>query len=81
MPYKVEIIGDSISAGQFGSYEGISSWAYSFAAGLGNAEYSITVRQPGFSSRQPDPKLLISLRPTPESASMTRLAGLINVGW
>ncbi|KAL4798472.1 SGNH hydrolase-type esterase domain-containing protein [Aspergillus venezuelensis] len=38
----VEIIGDSLSSGDFATYEGLSSWAYLFAAGLGNVEYSIT---------------------------------------
>ncbi|RJE24705.1 hypothetical protein PHISCL_02970 [Aspergillus sclerotialis] len=39
---KVEIIGDSLAAGQFTTYEGLSSFAYDFAAGLGNVEYSVT---------------------------------------
>ncbi|EAW11699.1 SGNH/GDSL hydrolase family protein [Aspergillus clavatus NRRL 1] len=38
----IEIIGDSLSSGDFATYEGLSSWAYDFAAGLGNVEYSIT---------------------------------------
>ncbi|KAL5362409.1 acetylxylan esterase [Aspergillus floccosus] len=38
----VEIIGDSLSAGQYATYEGLASWAFNFAAGLGNVEYSIT---------------------------------------
>ncbi|KAL4954700.1 GDSL-like lipase/acylhydrolase domain protein [Aspergillus filifer] len=41
-PKMVEIIGDSLSSGDFATYEGLSSWAYLFAAGLGNVEYSIT---------------------------------------
>ncbi|PLN86889.1 GDSL-like lipase/acylhydrolase domain protein [Aspergillus taichungensis] len=41
-PKTIEIIGDSLSSGQYGTYEGLSSWAYTFAAGLGNVEYSIT---------------------------------------
>ncbi|KAM0090883.1 hypothetical protein ACP6JD_005767 [Aspergillus fumigatus] len=41
-PKMVEIIGDSLSSGDFATYEGLSSWAYDFAAGLGNVEYSIT---------------------------------------
>ncbi|GFF30142.1 hypothetical protein IFM58399_02489 [Aspergillus lentulus] len=43
-PRMVEIIGDSLSSGDYATYEGLSSWAYDFAAGLGNVEYSITVR-------------------------------------
>ncbi|PKY05706.1 acetylxylan esterase [Aspergillus campestris IBT 28561] len=39
---NVEIIGDSLASGQYGTYEGLSSWAFAFAAGLGNVEYSIT---------------------------------------
>ncbi|PWY75458.1 acetylxylan esterase [Aspergillus heteromorphus CBS 117.55] len=38
----VEIIGDSFASGQYATYEGLSAWAYSFAAGLGDVEYSIT---------------------------------------
>ncbi|KAL4890162.1 acetylxylan esterase [Aspergillus ambiguus] len=38
----VEIIGDSLAAGQYATYEGLSSWGFNFAAGLGNVEYSIT---------------------------------------
>ncbi|KAL3480881.1 SGNH hydrolase-type esterase domain-containing protein [Aspergillus californicus] len=41
-PRMVEIIGDSLSSGDFATYEGLSSWAYLFAAGLGNVEYHIT---------------------------------------
>ncbi|KAH1980074.1 hypothetical protein KXW88_006918 [Aspergillus fumigatus] len=41
-PKMVEIIGDSLSSGDFATYEGLSSWAYDFAAGLGNVDYSIT---------------------------------------
>ena len=37
----VEIIGDSLSAGQYATYEGISSWSWGFAEGLGNVEFSI----------------------------------------
>jgi hypothetical protein len=33
-----------LSSGDYATYEGLSSWAYDFAAGLGNVEYSITVR-------------------------------------
>jgi hypothetical protein len=38
----IEIIGDSLAAGMYGTYEGISSWAWGFAEGLGNVEFSIT---------------------------------------
>ncbi|KAK2758326.1 hypothetical protein FQN54_004174 [Arachnomyces sp. PD_36] len=41
-PTTIEIIGDSLSAGQYGTYEGISSWAWNFGTGLGNVEFSIT---------------------------------------
>lgn len=37
----VEVIGDSLSAGQYATYEGISSWSWDFAAGLGNTDFSI----------------------------------------
>lgn len=37
----VEIIGDSLSAGQYATYEGISSWSWGFAEGLGDVEFSI----------------------------------------
>ncbi|KKK18229.1 hypothetical protein ARAM_002979 [Aspergillus rambellii] len=39
---SVEIIGDSLASGMHGTYEGLSGWAFGFAAGLGNVEYSIT---------------------------------------
>ncbi|THY71362.1 SGNH hydrolase, partial [Aureobasidium pullulans] len=39
---KIEIIGDSLSAGQYGTYEGISSYAWGLAEGLGNVEFDIT---------------------------------------
>ncbi|KAK3939420.1 lipase [Diplogelasinospora grovesii] len=39
---RIEIIGDSLAQGYSTSYEGLSSWAYGLAAGLGNTEYSIT---------------------------------------
>ncbi|KAJ5140727.1 Esterase SGNH hydrolase-type subgroup [Penicillium atrosanguineum] len=39
---KVEVIGGSLAGGQFATYETISSWGYLFAAGLGNAEHTIT---------------------------------------
>ncbi|OJJ54272.1 hypothetical protein ASPSYDRAFT_50320 [Aspergillus sydowii CBS 593.65] len=41
-PKMVEVIGDSLSSGDFATYEGLSSWAYLFAAGLGNVEYHLT---------------------------------------
>lgn len=39
---RVEIIGGSLASGQFATYEALSGWAYLFAEGLGNAEYTIT---------------------------------------
>ncbi|KAE8369228.1 SGNH hydrolase-type esterase domain-containing protein [Aspergillus caelatus] len=41
----VEIIGDSLASGQYATYEGLASWGFNFAAGLGNAEYTITTYQ------------------------------------
>jgi GDSL-like Lipase/Acylhydrolase family len=38
----IEIIGDSLSAGQYNTYEAISSWSWSLAAGLGDTEFSIS---------------------------------------
>lgn len=38
----LEIIGDSLSAGQYATYEGLSSWSYGLGAGFGETEYSIT---------------------------------------
>lgn len=38
----IEIIGDSLSSGQYATLEGIASYAYGLGAGLGNTEYSIT---------------------------------------
>lgn len=38
----IEIIGDSLSAGQYATYEGLSSYSYGLGAALGNTEYSIT---------------------------------------
>ena len=38
----IEIIGDSLSAGQYATLEGLASYSYGLAAGLGNTEYSIT---------------------------------------
>lgn len=39
---KIEIIGDSLSAGSYGTYEGLSSYAWGLAEGLGNVEFDIT---------------------------------------
>lgn len=39
---RLEVIGDSLSAGYSGTYEGLSSFGYGLGAGLGNTEYSIT---------------------------------------
>ncbi|RPA85662.1 SGNH hydrolase [Ascobolus immersus RN42] len=41
-PKRLEVIGDSLSAGMYASYESLSSWAYLTAAGFGNVEYSIS---------------------------------------
>ncbi|KAL1840850.1 hypothetical protein VTJ49DRAFT_7693 [Mycothermus thermophilus] len=41
-PRRIEVIGDSLAAGMYTSYEGLSSWAYGLGAGLGDTEYSIT---------------------------------------
>jgi hypothetical protein len=38
----IEFIGDSLSAGMYTSYEGLSSFAYGTGAGLGATEYSVT---------------------------------------
>jgi len=38
----IEVIGDSLSAGQYATYEGLASYSYGLGAGLGNTEYSIT---------------------------------------
>jgi hypothetical protein len=39
---SIEIIGDSLSAGQYNTYEAMSSWSWSLAKGLGNTEFSIS---------------------------------------
>ena len=39
---SAEIIGDSLTAGQYSTYERLSSYAYGLGEGLGNVEYSIT---------------------------------------
>lgn len=43
-PYTrtMELIGDSLSAGQYATLEGISSYAWGLMYGLGNVEFSIT---------------------------------------
>ncbi|KAI1401585.1 SGNH hydrolase-type esterase domain-containing protein [Hypoxylon fuscum] len=43
-PYNrtIEFIGDSLSAGMYTSYEGLSSFAYGVGAGLGETEYYVT---------------------------------------
>ncbi|KAE8153619.1 SGNH hydrolase-type esterase domain-containing protein [Aspergillus avenaceus] len=38
----IEVIGDSLASGQYATYEGLASWGFNFAAGLGNVEYTIT---------------------------------------
>jgi hypothetical protein len=38
----IEVIGDSLSAGQYATLESLSSYSYGLGAGLGNTEYSIT---------------------------------------
>ncbi|GIJ90377.1 hypothetical protein Asppvi_009331 [Aspergillus pseudoviridinutans] len=79
-PKVVEIIGDSLSIGQYATYEGLSSWAYNFAAGFGDVEYSITVRDLDDSilpSDQTQDEVNIYQRHTLGSASMIRNAGEI----
>ncbi|KAL4805360.1 SGNH hydrolase-type esterase domain-containing protein [Aspergillus unguis] len=39
---KVEIIGGSLTGGQYATYETISSWSFLYAQGLGNVEFGIT---------------------------------------
>lgn len=43
---SVEFIGDSLSAGMYQSYEGLSSFPHGVGAGLGDAEYTV-VAYPG----------------------------------
>jgi len=38
----IEVIGDSLSAGQYATLEGLASYSYGLSAGLGDTEYSIT---------------------------------------
>lgn len=45
-PRSIEFIGDSLSAGMYGTYEALSGFAYGVGAGLGNTEYSV-VAYPG----------------------------------
>ncbi|GAB1200401.1 hypothetical protein APSETT444_009773 [Aspergillus pseudonomiae] len=48
---RVQIDGVSVASdarlasGQYATYEGLASWGFNFAAGLGNAEYTITTYQ------------------------------------
>lgn len=39
---SIEIIGDSLSAGQYNTYEAMSSWSWSLGKGLGGTEFSIS---------------------------------------
>lgn len=41
-PRHIEVIGDSLSAGMYASYEAISGWAFLTGAGFGNTEFSLT---------------------------------------
>ncbi|EKG17882.1 hypothetical protein MPH_04831 [Macrophomina phaseolina MS6] len=41
-PRTLEIIGDSLSAGQYATYEGLASYAWGLGEGLGGTEFSIT---------------------------------------
>ncbi|KAL2198531.1 Lipase, GDSL-like protein [Corynascus similis CBS 632.67] len=50
---RIEVIGDSLAAGMYTSYEGLSSWAYGLGAGLGNTEYSVTA-YPGICAADQD---------------------------
>ncbi|KAK1758626.1 SGNH hydrolase-type esterase domain-containing protein [Echria macrotheca] len=50
---RIEVIGDSLAAGMYTSYEGLSSWAYGVGAGLGNTDYSITA-YPGICAADQD---------------------------
>ena len=44
----MELIGDSLSAGQYATLEGISSYSWGLLYGLGNVEFSITGRYKAF---------------------------------
>ena len=48
----MELIGDSLSAGQYGTLEGISSYSWGLMYGLGNVEFSITAYPRYLSPRQ-----------------------------
>lgn len=50
---RIEVIGDSLAAGMYTSYEGLSSWAYALGAGLGETEYSVTA-YPGICAADQD---------------------------
>ncbi|OIW30932.1 Lipase, GDSL-like protein [Coniochaeta ligniaria NRRL 30616] len=50
---RIEVIGDSLAAGMYTSYEGLSSWAYALGAGLGDTEYSVTA-YPGICAADQD---------------------------
>ncbi|KAF4555790.1 Hypothetical protein D9617_2g057540 [Elsinoe fawcettii] len=39
---RIEIIGDSLTAGQYQTYEGVSSWAWGVSEGLGQTEYTVS---------------------------------------
>ncbi|KAH0238583.1 hypothetical protein KCV06_g375, partial [Aureobasidium melanogenum] len=41
-PKKIEVIGDSLSTGQYGTFEGLSSYAWGLAEGLGSVEFDTT---------------------------------------
>lgn len=41
-PLMIEVIGDSLSAGQYATYEGISSYSWGLCEGFGDVEFSIT---------------------------------------
>lgn len=50
---SIEVIGDSLSSGQYASYEGLASWAYGVGAGLGGTEYAVTA-YPGICAADQD---------------------------
>ncbi|KAK4145780.1 lipase [Dichotomopilus funicola] len=50
---RIEVIGDSLAAGMYTTYEGLSSWAYGLGAGLGNTEYTVTA-YPGICAADQD---------------------------
>lgn len=63
-PYNrtIEFIGDSLSAGMYTSYEGLSSFAYGVGAGLGETEYYVTA-YPGICVTDQDVSGIMSLFP------------------